>query len=83
MAPESLESQIQELREQLDLQAEAISKLAELVTSLDGVDAAQLGSYLVHLKRRPAHTVAAPKEMPASDPPASQAETSAPGETVV
>jgi hypothetical protein len=51
MAPEALESQIQELREQLDLQAEAISKLGELVSNLDGVDAAQLGSYLIRLKK--------------------------------
>ena len=79
MAPQALESQIQELREQLDLQAEAISKLVELVSNLDGVDAAQLGSYLIHLKTRSADAVAAPKvEVPVADPSASPGEPSAP-----
>jgi hypothetical protein len=82
MAPEALESQIQELREQLDLQAEAISKLGELVSNLDGVDAAQLGSYLIRLKKRSADAVAAPKvEVPAADTSASPSEPSAPATT--
>jgi len=82
VAPEALESQLQELREQLDLQAEAISKLAELVSNLDGVDAAQLGSYLIRLKKRSADAVAAPKvEVPAADTSASPGEPSAPATT--
>jgi uncharacterized coiled-coil protein SlyX len=79
MATEALESQVQELREQLDLQAEAISKLAELVSNLEGVDAAQLRAYVVRLKRSHPDPVGSPKtEVPAADPSASPAETSAP-----
>ena len=51
MARETPNSQFGELREQLNLQAEVILKLVEVVSGLDGVDAAALGSYAVRVQR--------------------------------
>lgn len=51
MPPETPSGQIGELREQLNLQAEAILKLVEVVSGLDGVDAASLGPYSVRVQR--------------------------------
>lgn len=51
MTPESSTSQIEELREQLNLQAEAILKLVEVVSGLEGVDPASLGTYAVRVQR--------------------------------
>lgn len=63
------EIQIQEIIERLDVQAEAISRLVELVSSLEGVDAASLKSYPLRLKRDRGHSGAVPKvEAPTLDP---------------
>jgi hypothetical protein len=67
MAADDVDSQLQAIREQLDVQAEAISKLAGVVSAFDGVDASLLGSYVLRLKRRhgPANVP------PTTDPPVS------------
>ncbi len=51
MASDTVESQLQDIREQLDVQAEAISKLAAVVSTLEGVDAAALSPYVLHLTK--------------------------------
>lgn len=48
---DTIESQLQDIREQLDVQAEAISRLAGVVSVLEGVDAAVLSTYVLRLKR--------------------------------
>ena len=69
MAPDEIESQIREITEQLDLQGEAIAKLVELVSNLDGIDAAHVKSYALHLKRFRGEAVAVRKaEAPSPDP---------------
>lgn len=67
MAAETVESQFQDIREQLDSQAEAISKLAGVVSALEGVDSALIGSYVRRLKRLHGPTI----EVPATDAPVS------------
>ena len=67
MSPESIEVQIQKMSEQLELQAEAITKLVELVSNLDGLDAGPLKSYALRLQRvhpdiAAAHVVEAPPD---------------------
>ncbi len=77
MPSETLESQLQDIREQLNLQAEAILKIAELVAGLEGIDAASLGSYAVRLQRLRNEPIAAPKpDAPAADPTLSAPEPS-------
>src|SRR5581483_9993958 len=51
MASDTVEGQLQDIREQLDVQAEAISKLAAVVSTLEGVDAAALSPYVLHLTK--------------------------------
>ena len=55
-----VEKELQDIREQLDVQADAISRLAGIVSDLDGVDAALLGSYVMRLKRLHGPTIEAP-----------------------
>lgn len=64
MAPDTIESQLQDLREQVDLHAEAISRLVELVSNLDGIDGPLLSSYVLRMKtlRTPAAAAAATSE---------------------
>jgi hypothetical protein len=69
MASDTVESQLQDIREQLDVQAEAISKLAGVLSALDGVDSALLGSYVLRIKRLHGPVSAAPTtDAPASEP---------------
>lgn len=70
MAADTVESQLQDIRQQLDAQAEAISKLVGVVSNLDGVDGALLGSYVLRLRRLHGTTAAAPT---ADAPEAAQA----------
>ena len=75
MASDTVESQLQDIREQLDVQAEAISKLTQVLSALDGVDSALLGSYVLRLKRlhgpvSPAPTTDAPANGTPSEPDA-------------
>ena len=76
MAQDTVESQLQDIREQLDSQAEAISKLAAVVSTLDGIDSALIGSYVRRLKRLHGPIVDAPptSEAPASSPSESESE---------
>ena len=81
MAQDTVESQLQDIREQLDSQAEAISKLAAVVSTLDGIDSALIGSYVRRLKRLHGPIVDAPtSEAPASIPsePESEAVSAVP-----
>lgn len=77
----NVEKDLQDIREQLDVQADAISRLAGIVSGLDGVDAALLGSYVMRLKRLHGPTMetpasgAAPAGPSASDGDPSQAAT--------
>ena len=75
MASDTVESQLQDIREQLDVQAEAISKLAAVVSTLEGVDAAALSPYVLHLTKLRGPAVQAPtSESPAIDPSPSEPE---------
>jgi hypothetical protein len=69
MASDDVGSQLQDIREQLDVQAEAISKLAGVISAFDGVDSSLLGSYVLRLKRL---------HGPANAPPTAEAPVSAP-----
>jgi len=70
MAMDTVESQLQDIRGQLDAQAEVISKLTEVLSALDGVDSALLQSYVLRLKRLHGPISAAPvTDAPASAPP--------------
>ena len=55
-------SQLGELEAKLDLQAEAISKLVEVVSAIEGVDAASLSPYAVRIRR--------PRSVPVNSPAA-------------
>ncbi len=69
MDTDTVESQLQDIREQLDVQAEAISKLAGIVSGIDGVDAALLGVYVMRLKRLQGPATQAPTtDAPAAGP---------------
>ncbi len=69
MASDTVESQLQDIREQLDVQAEAISKLAAVLSAVEGVDAAALSPYVLHLTKLRGPDVQAPtSESPAVDP---------------
>ncbi|HEY8815293.1 MAG TPA: hypothetical protein VIP57_09345 [Candidatus Dormibacteraeota bacterium] len=61
MSTDDLEVQVQKISEQLDLQAEAITKLVELVSSLDGVDVGVIKPYATRLKRVHGDAPAAPR----------------------
>ena len=74
MGTEELEVQVQKLSEQLEVQAEAITKLVELVSTLDGVDVGQIKPYAARLKRGPGDTTPPPK---AEAPPVGQPSTDA------
>lgn len=61
-----LELQVQKLSEQVAIQAEAITKLVELVSNLEGVDAGQVKPYAMRLKTAQNLPAVAPKaEAPA------------------
>ncbi len=64
------ESQIQEIREQLNLQAEAILKLVELVSALEGVDSVALSSHAGLLRRVRGDVIAASRPGPPAPEPA-------------
>jgi hypothetical protein len=49
------------MSQRLDLQAEAIAKLVELVSNLEGVDAAPLKSYALRLQKVHPDSAAVPK----------------------
>jgi hypothetical protein len=79
MSTEELEVQVQMMSEQLDLQAEAITKLVELVSNLDGVDAGPVKSYAMRLKRVHGDATAAPKvEAPPVGHPSTEPAPSSP-----
>ncbi len=69
MAADTVENQLHDIREQLDIQGEAISKIAGVLSGLDGVDATLLGSYVIRLKRLHGPAIEAPTaDTPASGP---------------
>lgn len=68
MSTVELELRVQKLSEQVAIQAEAITKLVELVSSLDGVDAGLVKPYAMRLKTVQVEVTAAPKaEAPSVD----------------
>lgn len=77
MSSDTVESQLQDIREQLDVQADAISRLVGVVSGLEGVDAALLGSYVLRLKRLHGPTVEAPATGAAAAAPGSSERDSA------
>ncbi len=75
MASDTVESQLHDIREQLDVHAEAITKLAAVVSTIEGVDPAALSPYVLHLtKLRGPAVQALASEPPAVDPGPSEPE---------
>jgi hypothetical protein len=70
------ELRVQKLSEQVAIQAEAITKLVELVSNLDGVDAGPVKPYAMRLKTLHSDSAAPPKaeaafiDQPAPEPSA-------------
>lgn len=79
MSTVELELQVQKLSEQVAIQAEAITKLVELVSNLDGVDAAPVKPYAMRLKTVHSDANAAPKaEAPSIDQQATEPTAASP-----
>ncbi|HSP08656.1 MAG TPA: hypothetical protein VLU92_03550 [Candidatus Dormibacteraeota bacterium] len=77
MTLEELDIQVQKMGDELRLQAEAITKLVEVVSKLDGVDAGPVKSYALRLKGSHVEAPAA-REAPAVVQPATEAAPSSP-----
>lgn len=81
MSTVELELQVQKLSEQVAIQAEAITKLVDLVSNLDGVDAGPLKPYAMRLKTVQLDVIAAPKsEAPSVDQHATEPSPASPGQ---
>lgn len=81
MSTVELELQVQKLSEQVAIQAEAITKLVELVSNLDGVDAGPVKPYAMRLKTVHSDATPAPKaEAPAIDQQATEPSAASPGQ---
>lgn len=61
MSTVELELRVQKLSEQVAIQAEAITRLVELVSNLDGVDARPVKPYAMRLKTVYGDATAAPR----------------------
>lgn len=79
MSTVELELQVRKLSDQVAIQAEAITRLVELVSNLDGVDAGPVKPYAMRLKMVHGDATAAPKvEAPSIDQHATQPSAASP-----
>lgn len=78
MSTVDLELQVQKLSEQVAIQAEAITKLVELVSKLDGVDAGPVKPYAMRLKVLGDATAAPKAEAPSVEQSATEPSAASP-----
>lgn len=67
MSTVELELQVRKLSEQVAIQAEAITKLVDLVSNLEGVDAGPVKPYARRLKTVPSDVTTPPRAVPSVD----------------